>query len=85
MKEETPSYSFSGMFNAKVYKPHSSISLFMSQVRDRLLRIEALLNHHKAHPEWDERRLIDEMCAISGIRPRRVQEYIEILKRAERW
>ncbi|MBU1122484.1 MAG: hypothetical protein KKF54_07320 [Candidatus Omnitrophica bacterium] len=57
----------------------------MSQVRDRLTRINALLELHKEKPELSDSRLVDEMCVISGVRPRRVQEYMDMLKRCGKW
>lgn len=55
------------------------------QVRDRAFRIERLLEIRKEHPEWNEQRLVAEMSVLSGVRERRVEEYIDLLKRSGRW
>lgn len=57
----------------------------MSQVRDRLTRISHTLQLHTENPDWSDIRVIDEVCITSGVRARRVQEYIDILKRCKKW
>jgi hypothetical protein len=54
-------------------------------VRDRLARIEHIATLRRDHPDWDEQRIIDEICVTTGVRATRVQEYIELLKRTGRW
>lgn len=56
-----------------------------AQVRDRLTRINHLQRMHVEHPDWDEARVLKEMCVISGVRPRRIEEYIQLLKETGRW
>lgn len=56
-----------------------------TQVRDRLIRIEAAQKLHQEHPEWDERRLVMEICIVSGVRESRATEYVKLLHATGRW
>lgn len=56
-----------------------------AQVRDRLVRINETLKLHKENPEWNEHRILVEMCVLSGVRETRIIEYIKLLKQSGRW
>ena len=57
----------------------------MALVRDRLQRIEALKTMRQEHPDWSEEKIIKHMSVLTGVRFRRVEEYIQLLKDTDNW